>query len=207
MLLLLLINIIAIKCIELHNIYWNYLREFCVPLYCNTCTFYLHLICAYFWISEDDCHRELEVRRTSDICTQCRNYNGPCSSMISLNLALYLLIRRGWSSISISRRCFQATLRNEYARWISALVLFWLHGRSSLEDYGANHISRRVSTMSKNGYLFDYDSLSKWPREYGNTVHQICTEYYETLDVLPERDESRTQASLVHIQEVCLTSW
>ncbi len=28
----------------------------------------------------------------------------------------------------------------------------------------------------------------------------------ETLNVLPERDESRTQVSLVHVQEVCLTS-
>jgi hypothetical protein len=60
MLLLLLISIVAIKCIELHSIYWNYLREFCVPLYCNTCAFYQHLICAYFWITKDDWHHGLE---------------------------------------------------------------------------------------------------------------------------------------------------
>jgi hypothetical protein len=28
----------------------------------------------------------------------------------------------------------------------------------------------------------------------------------ETLNVLPEHDESRMQVSLVHIQEVCITS-
>lgn len=57
MLLLPLIDIFAVKCIELHRIYWNYLRKFCVPLYCNIC------VCVYFLITKDDWHREQEVHR------------------------------------------------------------------------------------------------------------------------------------------------